>query len=321
MRTPTDIFEAASALAADGKLWSAADTLMAGFADLGDAADAPDVDSLGRPIRGSAPKFMDRAADYLDLAKNAPADADPAIWADIAGSIGSLDGYLENNDAAQKRLRKYGLAVLRPVFARIGWEARAGEDAPTTLLRTDLIGTLAGLGDEQVIAEARRRFAAGPDDGEGEDAPAGDAPSDEPGEKKRRRRRRRRKKKGAVGEAPAETATATADAPEAEDAEDDAGLRAVVEALRLRSPTSLEAILQSHRAARRLPDVGAVLALDLAVARVVAGGPDFAEGVRAQLVDKDFSPRWNPTSADAVDRASLEAAVASVAGPLTPPQG
>ena len=104
------------------------------------------------------------AADYLDLAKNVPADADPAIWADVAGSIGSLDGYLEGNDAARKRLRKYGLSVLRPVFARIGWDAKAGEDAPTTLLRTDLIGTLAGLEDEQVIAEARRRFAAGPDD-------------------------------------------------------------------------------------------------------------------------------------------------------------
>ncbi|MBP2332300.1 hypothetical protein [Corynebacterium freneyi] len=86
MRTPTDIFEAASALAADGKLWSAADTLMAGFADLGDAADAPNADSLGRPIRGSAPKLMDRAADYLDLLDTLEADDPDAIDAEVAAA-------------------------------------------------------------------------------------------------------------------------------------------------------------------------------------------------------------------------------------------
>jgi aminopeptidase N len=56
--------------------------------------------------------------------------------------------------------RKFALATLQPVFARVGWEAREGEPDPVKLLRTNLIGTLAGLGDQAVIAEARRRFAA-----------------------------------------------------------------------------------------------------------------------------------------------------------------
>lgn len=86
MRTPSELLEAASALAADGKLWSAADALMAGFADLGDAADAPDVDSLGRPIRGSSPKLMDRAADYLDLLDALEADDPDAIAAEVAAA-------------------------------------------------------------------------------------------------------------------------------------------------------------------------------------------------------------------------------------------
>lgn len=84
MRTPNELLDAASALAAEGRLWNAADALMAGFADLGDAADAPEVDSLGRPIRGSAPKLMDRAADYLDLLDNIEADDPDAIDADVA---------------------------------------------------------------------------------------------------------------------------------------------------------------------------------------------------------------------------------------------
>ena len=104
------------------------------------------------------------ASDYLELARGVPADADPAIWADIAGTLGSIDSHLKANPAAQKRFQAYARAVLQPVFARIGWNARPDDSAPVQLLRTTLIGTLAGLEDAAVIAEVRRRFAAGPDD-------------------------------------------------------------------------------------------------------------------------------------------------------------
>jgi enoyl-CoA hydratase len=75
------------------------------------------------------------------------------------------------------------------------------------------------------------------------------------------------------------------------------------------SPTSLELILRSHRAARRLRDVRAVLDLDLRMAAFCARHPDFAEGVRAQLVDKDHRPKWSPASLAEVDHAALERAV------------
>lgn len=74
MSSPARFLEESSALADEGKLWAAADRLMAGFAELGDAADAPETDSLGRPIRGSSPKLMDRAADWLDLLDNLESD-------------------------------------------------------------------------------------------------------------------------------------------------------------------------------------------------------------------------------------------------------
>lgn len=79
--------------------------------------------------------------------------------------------------------------------------------------------------------------------------------------------------------------------------------------LRSRSPTSLEAIVQSHRAARLLPEIADVLALDLRLARLMAALPDFAEGVRAVLVDKDRNPRWT----NDVPLAAIRAAVAEVA--------
>ncbi|MEO8883701.1 MAG: enoyl-CoA hydratase/isomerase family protein, partial [Devosia sp.] len=87
------------------------------------------------------------------------------------------------------------------------------------------------------------------------------------------------------------------------------GLDSLAAALAARSPTSLEAIVESHRAARRLPDVGAVLALDLRLAAFMARQSDFAEGVRAVLVDKDHKPNWRPADFSDVDRAAIEGVI------------
>ena len=87
-------------------------------------------------------------------------------------------------------------------------------------------------------------------------------------------------------------------------------LEGLAAALAGRSPTSLEAILQSHRAARRLADIGAVLALDLRLASFMARQRDFAEGVRAVLVDKDHKPGWQPANFSGVDREAIAAVVA-----------
>lgn len=77
-----------------------------------------------------------------------------------------------------------------------------------------------------------------------------------------------------------------------EDAEDDPALAPYATQLARLSPTTLEATVISHRAARRMRDIGGVLALDLRMVSYMARHPDFAEGVRAQLVDKDRQPSW-----------------------------
>jgi enoyl-CoA hydratase len=84
----------------------------------------------------------------------------------------------------------------------------------------------------------------------------------------------------------------------------------LAEALAAHSPTSLEAIVLSHRAARRRPEIAAILALDLRMAGLMCRQPDFAEGVRAVLVDKDRAPRWQPADCAAVDRAAIAAVAA-----------
>ena len=76
-----------------------------------------------------------------------------------------------------------------------------------------------------------------------------------------------------------------------------------------RSPSALTAIFHSQLAARRLMDVQQVLAMDLRLAEVMARAPDFAEGVRAVLVDKDQRPIWRPGTLAEVDPTVIRTAV------------
>ena len=54
-------------------------------------------------------------------------------------------------------IQNYARAKLRPVVDELGWDGSGSDDDDTTLLRGSLIRTLGELGDEEIIAEAKRR--------------------------------------------------------------------------------------------------------------------------------------------------------------------
>jgi enoyl-CoA hydratase len=83
--------------------------------------------------------------------------------------------------------------------------------------------------------------------------------------------------------------------------------RATADVLRQRCPFSVAVSLAAIRRAATLPDVASVLAQDLALAVPMVLRPDFADGVRAQLVDKDRTPAWDPARLEDVDPADVAA--------------
>ena len=94
----------------------------------------------------------------------------------------------------------------------------------------------------------------------------------------------------------------------------DPAARAAAAELRGRSPISICVTLEALRRAARTVALGDQLPTELALAVRLATGHDFAEGVRAQLVDRDRNPRWQHDSIEAVTRAEVLAYFEPLAG-------
>lgn len=100
-----------------------------------------------------------------------------------------------------------------------------------------------------------------------------------------------------VGDDAARIVARLRDRPEAEAVE-------AAEVISSRSPHSVAITLEALRRARSM-SVQQVLAQDTLLGPAFARHPDFAEGVRAQLVDKDRRPRWAHRDVAAVTRAEV----------------
>lgn len=81
-----------------------------------------------------------------------------------------------------------------------------------------------------------------------------------------------------------------------------------------KSPLACKVVLRLLAEAAKIDDFGDEMRMEYAVASHIIAQPDFVEGVRALIVDKDNSPRWNPATAEAVDIALIDAIFA----PLPP---
>ncbi|MEC4017899.1 enoyl-CoA hydratase/isomerase family protein [Streptomyces sp. H27-D2] len=78
------------------------------------------------------------------------------------------------------------------------------------------------------------------------------------------------------------------------------------EAILGHSPTALKTTLRALRRARALATLEDVLDQEFRVSTALFAGPDLVEGVRAQVVDKDRTPRWSPPTLEAVTDEAVE---------------
>jgi enoyl-CoA hydratase len=80
---------------------------------------------------------------------------------------------------------------------------------------------------------------------------------------------------------------------------------AAADTIEAKSPTAVKVTLASLRRVRGL-SLEAALEQEYRVGVRCLAGPDFREGIRAQVVDKDRNPQWKPASLAEVSPASVE---------------
>ncbi len=77
--------------------------------------------------------------------------------------------------------------------------------------------------------------------------------------------------------------------------------------LRTKSPQTCKVALRQLAESLKLTDFADNMAMEYRIASRVIVRPDFAEGVRAVIIDKDNAPKWDPATAEGVTDALIDA--------------
>jgi enoyl-CoA hydratase len=80
------------------------------------------------------------------------------------------------------------------------------------------------------------------------------------------------------------------------------------------SPTALKVTLAGLRRARAHADLAETLTQEYRISVHALAHPDLPEGIRAQVIDKDRNPRWNPATLAGVSAAEVAGFFAEPAG-------
>ena len=91
------------------------------------------------------------------------------------------------------------------------------------------------------------------------------------------------------------------------DADDSEWAAKELATLRIKSPQACKVALRQLADSAQLDDFTDNMVMEYRIAARVINLPDFAEGVRAVIVDKDNAPKWNPATPAGVTDAMIEA--------------
>jgi aminopeptidase N len=96
---------------------------------------------------------------YLALASSMGSNLDERAWTQILGALGEIE-YDERGTPGHDAFAAYACGIIKPVAKRLGWDANADEPPGIQKIRRAVLSDLGDWGDDAVIAEARKRFAA-----------------------------------------------------------------------------------------------------------------------------------------------------------------
>ncbi|KQV84500.1 enoyl-CoA hydratase/isomerase family protein [Rhizobium sp. Root1220] len=83
-----------------------------------------------------------------------------------------------------------------------------------------------------------------------------------------------------------------------------------------RSPTSLKLALRLLRQGGQSRTLAECLNRELGACMRILNTPDFYEGIRAAIIDKDRNPKWHPATIEAVDQAAVDVFLQPASRPL-----
>jgi aminopeptidase N len=95
---------------------------------------------------------------YFELVEKLPPSSEVAEREQIINVLNFINGLLVG-DPERGKFQRYARSLLRPTFDMLGWEPRAREPATAVNLRASLINALGELGDPEIVAGCRERFA------------------------------------------------------------------------------------------------------------------------------------------------------------------
>ncbi|CUR52346.1 Membrane alanine aminopeptidase N [Nitrosotalea devaniterrae] len=96
--------------------------------------------------------------DYLDFVKHYQDEDDYIVLSDIIASLNFFYIILSKEEFWNE-IKEFNHDFFNKVFSRLGWDQVKGEKSTTALLRGQVISSLGRLEDEEIVAEAKSRFA------------------------------------------------------------------------------------------------------------------------------------------------------------------
>jgi aminopeptidase N len=100
-----------------------------------------------------------KLTDYFGLLAGLKTERNIAVWEETLPHLRRLDDALAGSPQ-RAEFDAFAVSLIRPAFARLGWDEKPGESFLDSLLRPQLILALGWYGDADVVAESARRFKA-----------------------------------------------------------------------------------------------------------------------------------------------------------------